>query len=58
MTFDDFIPLILGLICGLFLGAGLVATGGESHGTIVEKGYGIYCPHNGEFAFTGECNND
>ena len=55
MTFDDFISLIVGLIGGVFLGAGLIATGGESHGTIIEKGYGLYCPDTGDFAFTGEC---
>tara|TARA_R110000823_G_scaffold216484_1_gene346100 strand:+ start:129 stop:320 length:192 start_codon:yes stop_codon:yes gene_type:complete len=55
MTFDDFIPLILGLVAGVFLGAGLIVSGSESHKTIVEKGYGIYCPDNGKFAFTGEC---
>ncbi len=42
ITFDDFISLIVGLIGGLFLGAGIIATGGQSHGTIIEKGYGLY----------------
>ena len=54
MTFDDFISLIVGLIGGLTV-AGLIATGGKSHGTIIEKGYGLYCQDTGDFAFTGEC---
>jgi hypothetical protein len=55
MNSSDFLPLVIGLLGGLFLGAGLIATGGESHGTIIQKGYGIYCPDTGNFAFTGEC---
>ena len=58
MTFDDFIPLVVGLFGGLFLGAGLIATGGETHQIIIDKGYGLYCPDTGDFAFTGECDND
>lgn len=25
---------------------------------IVEKGYGLYCPDTGDFAFIGECSNE
>jgi hypothetical protein len=48
----------IGGFLGMILGSFLLTIGGETHETIVGKGYGIYCPHNGKFAFTGECNND
>jgi hypothetical protein len=44
------------MIVGIIIGLTSLSTQVESHNTIVEKGYGIYCPDNGKFAFTGECN--
>jgi hypothetical protein len=48
---DWFIGLLVGILVGLMY----AVVSGESHDTIIEKGYGIYCPDNGKFAFTGEC---
>jgi hypothetical protein len=52
---DDFLFLVLGMAGGVLVGMMIVFSIGESHKTIVEKGYGLYCPDNGKFAFTGEC---
>jgi hypothetical protein len=54
---NEFITLVVGLLGGLFLGVVLLFTGGESHKTIIDKGYGLYCPDTGAFAFIGECDN-
>jgi hypothetical protein len=55
MIMPDFITFVVGLLAGMFLGAGLMNIAGEGHMTIIEKGYGLYCPNTGDFAFTGEC---
>jgi hypothetical protein len=52
---NDFLSIMLGMACGILIGMVIMTTGGKSHGTIIGKGYGLYCPDTGDFAFTGEC---
>tara|TARA_R110000782_G_scaffold256174_1_gene345090 strand:+ start:292 stop:456 length:165 start_codon:yes stop_codon:yes gene_type:complete len=50
-------PLIA-LVCllvGMVAGSLSLIRQAEPHPKIVEKGYGLYCPDNGKFAFIGEC---
>lgn len=37
---------------------GVKFTGSYYQHGIIERGYGLYCPDNSEFAFVGECNTD
>jgi hypothetical protein len=47
---------IVGMIFGILFGILFAALNpDETHQTIIEKGYGLYCPDTGEFAFIGEC---
>jgi hypothetical protein len=52
---DDFFHLALGMAAGILLGMMIILASSESHNTIIENGYGQYCPDTGDFAFTGEC---
>jgi hypothetical protein len=45
----------LGVVVGIIVGILLMSYNGEQHTTIIEKGYGLYCPQDGNFAFAGEC---
>jgi hypothetical protein len=47
--------LTLGVVLGIVVGILLVGYNTEQHTTIIEKGYGLYCPQDGNFAFAGEC---
>lgn len=47
---------VLGLIVGGSIAYGLTTTGFRM--TLVEKGYGMYCPDTGGFAYVGECDNE
>ena len=50
----EFLNFALGIAGGFFIGL-TVFSGGVSYGIIIDKGYGLYCPDTGDFAFTGEC---
>jgi hypothetical protein len=45
----------IGLVAGFMVAGLLLLTTVQPNSVIIEKGYGLYCPDNGKFAFTGEC---
>jgi hypothetical protein len=55
---DEFLMMLVGLGAGILIGMMIVIVGSENHKTIIQNGYGLYCPDTGAFAFTGECDND
>ena len=44
---------VVATLIGALICAPKVRTAWES--AAIERGYGLYCPHNGEFAWVGEC---
>ena len=58
MENKEFTPvLMVGVILGFVIGT-VIATAFSINAyqtRIVERGYGLYCPNNGVFAFKGEC---
>ena len=63
ITFVVFIGLFFGVFIGLFFGVFIDALLGSfnvhelsvRHEVLIEKGLGLYCPTDGQFALNGEC---
>ena len=54
-------PFTYGITTGmvLFLLVGhLESIHTSTHVSIIERGYGLYCPKDGNFAFVGECTDE
>lgn len=50
------VMFLVGLAVGVFFGAVNSHNDvGEMRAEIIERGYGLYCPATGNFAFIGEC---
>ena len=50
--------LIVGVF-GFFAFCVIIATPNSVwQGKVIERGYGLYCPNDGNFAFVGECTDD
>ena len=58
MKMFEMLTLLIGMCIGLVIGAIVVAIDSpvnDMKRQAIERGYGLYCPHNGEFAWVGEC---
>tara|TARA_R110000824_G_scaffold234328_1_gene422864 strand:+ start:63 stop:236 length:174 start_codon:yes stop_codon:yes gene_type:complete len=55
MTMDEFLMMLVGFGAGILIGMMIIIVGSENHKTIIQNGYGLYCPNTGDFAFIGEC---
>lgn len=58
MTKIDFLEVLL-TIAVVILVSGIITSSARrgyiSHQELVDRGYAIYCPEDGKFAFIGEC---
>jgi hypothetical protein len=56
------IKFLAGYVVGCFILFSLIvmiATPNSNwQGKVIERGYGLYCPSDGAFAFVGECTDD
>lgn len=48
-----FVAFLIVFAGGVFLGATLQE--GYDQNQAISRGYGLYCPNDGKFAFVGEC---
>ena len=56
MTEDGLAIFSFGVVAffiGLLIGGGV--TENRLHDAALKRGHAVYCPHNGEFAWIGEC---
>ena len=53
-----FSGLVVGFLAILVILLTLVSTRTVPVKSVVDRGYGLYCPEDGEFAFVGECSNE
>ena len=55
---NEFILIFIGGFFGVLVGFVIADGIAIPNAIIIEKGYGLYCPDTGNFAFVGECEND
>lgn len=57
MTSDDFMGVVVAVLIafggGLFIGSTLQSNMDQKE--VISRGYAIYCPDDGKFAWVGEC---